>query len=376
MVPDTQNLSAFIREASQALHAAYDNLPDRRYDVQVQNHVTALVNRLQQAYAQALTDARDKSIPLKNVASIYAFEILCQECTTVDSETRFTQFLPIFLDAFDGLAEFAYSRRGQINLLNHTRSIERSTSSITPSRVLHKTSAFGVLLGGEGTLQPVLSGSAAVQELAIRLHNLGLRAEGENCICLDDLIIHVTHHLIEFFESRSGFVSGVPHGIIGGVRDTPARDLQELFRFVHSGNSWYSSHLARAHLLKLAKYLFKLFAGMGESTESGFTQTREDIEVCSRECYVLCTAFCIVTFLVTPLQRIISSASRAMTEKFYYRYDDDDDEDESDGDSDEDDSDEDPGSIPPRTPPTVSKADAVLRDPDCPVPKRQRSLEF
>jgi hypothetical protein len=62
-----------------------------------------------------------------------------------------------------------------------------------------------------------------------------------------------------------------------------------------------------------------------------------------------------------------------MTDKYYYRYDDDD---ESDGDSNEDNDDEDPGSIPPRTPPTILKCDAVLRDPDCPVPKRQRSLNF
>ncbi len=63
-----------------------------------------------------------------------------------------------------------------------------------------------------------------------------------------------------------------------------------------------------------------------------------------------------------------------MTDRYYYRYDDDDDE--SDGDSNEDNDDEDPGSIPPRTPPTISKCNAVLRDPDCPVPKRQRSLDF
>jgi hypothetical protein len=285
-----RNLSAFLSDAAQALQTAHDNRPAQDYDEKVQQAVIALVNRLQTADAQARTDASVQSIPLRNVVLRYAFEILCQECTIGNPETRFMQFLSIILDALDDLADFAYSRQGQINLRLHTESINRIAASLTLPHVLHKSSAFGVLHGGEDILQPVLSGSAAVQKLATQLHNLGLRAEGEDCICLDDLIIQVTHHLIEFFESRSGLVGGISHGIIGGDLHTPARDLQELFRLAHSHTSWYSPHIARAHLLKLARYLSKLFTRMVESTKKGFTETQEDIEVCSPAVRILLCA--------------------------------------------------------------------------------------
>ena len=39
--------------------------------------------------------------------------------------------------------------------------------------------------------------------------------------------------------------------------------------------------------------------------------------------------FGIVTFYLAPLQSIISSATGAMTDKYYYSYDDDDDDDEA-----------------------------------------------
>jgi hypothetical protein len=281
---DPRNFAAFLRHASQALQAAHGNPPDHYYDLQVQNSVTALVNRLQIANAQAI-DARDQCIPLRNVASQYAFEILCQECTTVDSASRFEMFLPIFLDALDALAEFAYSPQGVVNLLSHTQSLERSASSLTLSPATHKSSAFGVLQGGEGVTQPPFSGSDAVQQLATRLHNLALETEGGNFFSLDDLIVKVSHHLINFFEARSGLVCGVPHGIIGNDIHTPARDLQELFRFAHSDSQWYSGHLARAHLLKLARYLFKLFTGLDKSTN---TEIEEDIQVCSPAMRILC----------------------------------------------------------------------------------------
>jgi hypothetical protein len=61
-----------------------------------------------------------------------------------------------------------------------------------------------------------------------------------------------------------------------------------------------------------------------------------------------------------------------MTQNFFYRYDDDD---EYEGDSDEDNW-GDTLTIQPSTPSTVSKGDADLREPDYPVPKRQRSIHF
>ena len=155
---DPIDISAFLRGAVQALQNAHDNLPNPHNDLQVRNNVIALVIRLQEA-SQACSGARVKAIPLRNVASLYAFKILCQECTILDSDIRFAHFLPIFLDAIDGLGKFAYGRGGQDNLRAHTCDVVRSAASLTPPRVLHKSSAFGILHGGAGALQPALTGS-------------------------------------------------------------------------------------------------------------------------------------------------------------------------------------------------------------------------
>ena len=192
MADSRQSISARLTTASRALQTSFANPPDADQDCQVRLAIIALLKELQQLSVyeaearihavrrdyETNPDATHDSVMKKNTAQA-AFDILIQECTNLAFHNRFFRILPIVCNAMNNMLLFAYSSSGRMSLNSHIQEYMQSTWALRPNHVVHRSSAFRVLVGGRGPLEPSLHGSAPVLHLATQLQQLSLALDSE-----------------------------------------------------------------------------------------------------------------------------------------------------------------------------------------------------